>query len=60
LQLLIDRLSDVDARDLHDTLVGLREAVRGLNEAIAQLRSYPSGFLFGDTPPPARSVERSR
>jgi len=60
LQLLIDRVSDVDASDLHDTLVGVHEAVRELNEAIAQLRSYPSGFLFGDTPPPARSVERSR
>jgi len=60
LQLLIDRLSNVDARDLHDTLVGVHEAVNGLNEVIAQLRGYPSGFFFGDKPPPARSVERSR
>lgn len=60
LQLLIDRLSDVDARDLHETLGSLHEAVRGLNEAIAQLRGYPSGFFFGEAPPPARSVERSR
>jgi paraquat-inducible protein B len=60
LQLLLDRLSDVDARDLHETLDGVHEAVRGLNEVIVQLRAYPSGFLFGDTPPPAQSVERSR
>lgn len=60
LQLLIDRLSDVDARDLHETLGSLHEAVRGLNEAIAELRAYPSGFFFGESPPPARSVERSR
>jgi paraquat-inducible protein B len=60
LQLLIDRLSEVDARDLHETLDGVHEAVRGLNDVIAQLRGYPSGFFFGDTPPPARSVERSR
>src|SRR5512146_89014 len=60
LQLLIDRLSDVDARDLHDTLAALHEAVNGLNEVIVQLRGYPSGFFFGETPPPARSVERSR
>jgi paraquat-inducible protein B len=60
LQLLIDRLSDVDARDLHETLDGVHEAVRGLNEVVAQLRGYPSGFFFGDAPPPARSVERSR
>ena len=60
LQLLIDRLSDVDARDLHETLDGVHEAVRGLNEVIAQLRGYPSGFFLGGAPPPARSVERSR
>jgi paraquat-inducible protein B len=60
LQLLIDRLSEVDARDLHDTLADVHEAVRGLNEVVAQLRGYPSGFFFGEPPPPARSVERSR
>ena len=60
LQLLIDRLSDVDTQDLHETLSSLRETVRGLNEAIAELRGYPPGFFFGEAPPPARSVERSR
>jgi paraquat-inducible protein B len=60
LQLLLDRLSDVDARDLHETLDGVHEAVRGLNEVIAQLQGYPSGFFLGGAPPPARSVERSR
>ncbi len=60
LQVLIDRLSDVDARDLHQTLDGLKETVRGLNETIAKLEGYPSGFLFGEAPPRARSVERSR
>ena len=59
LQVLVGRLSDVDARDLHDTLAGANEAVRGLNEVITQLRSYPSGFFLGDPPPPAQSVERS-
>jgi ABC-type transporter Mla subunit MlaD len=60
LQLLIDRLSDVETQDLHETLGSLHEAVRGLNEAIAELRGYPPGFFFGEAPPPARSVERSR
>jgi paraquat-inducible protein B len=60
LQLLLDRLSDVDARELNETLAGAHEAVRGLNEAITELRGYPSGFFFGEMPPPARSVERSR
>jgi paraquat-inducible protein B len=60
LQRLIDRLAEVDATDLHETLDGVHEAVRGLNDVIAQLRGYPSGFFLGDPPPPARSVERSR
>ena len=59
LQVLIDRLSDVDPAELRETLGSLHEAVRGLNEAIAQLQGYPSGFFFGEAPPPARSVERS-
>jgi phospholipid/cholesterol/gamma-HCH transport system substrate-binding protein len=60
LQGLIDRLSDVEVRDLHETLASIREAVGGLNDVIADLRRYPSGFLFGEAPPPAQSVERSR
>jgi ABC-type transporter Mla subunit MlaD len=60
LQRLIDRLADVDSRDLHQTLNGLQETVRGLNEAITKLQDYPSGFLFGEAPPRAQSVERSR
>jgi ABC-type transporter Mla subunit MlaD len=60
LQLLIERLSDVDGRDLHETVAGVHEAVVGLNEVITKLQGYPSGFLFGEKPPPARSVERSR
>jgi paraquat-inducible protein B len=60
LQLQIERLSGVDARDLHETLAGVHEAVQGLNEVIAKLQRYPSGFLFGEQPPPARSVEGSR
>ena len=60
LERLIDRLSSIDIRDLNETLAGVHEATRGLNEAIEELRGYPSGFFFGDAPPPARSVERGR
>jgi hypothetical protein len=59
LQALIDRISDVDPGELRETLGSLHEAVRGLNEAIAELQGYPSSFFFGEAPPPARSVERS-
>jgi len=48
-----NRLSGVDFRNLNDTLAGTREATRELNEVLDILKRYPSGFLFGDPPPPA-------
>lgn len=58
LQRLIDRLSGVDVRDLNETLAGTRQVARHLDDTIQELRKYPSGFLFGKEPPPARSVGR--
>jgi paraquat-inducible protein B len=60
LQRLIDRFSDVDVNELRQALASFQQTIRGLDETTAQLRRYPSGFLFGEAPPPARSVERSR
>ena len=54
---LIDKLSGVDVRALNDTLAGTRDAARSLNEALEQLKRYPSGFLFGPAPPPASVFE---
>jgi paraquat-inducible protein B len=51
LSVLIDKLSSVDVRSLNDTLAGTRDAARSLNEALDQLKRYPSGFLFGAAPP---------
>lgn len=51
LSALIDKLSGVDIRSLNDTLAGTRDAARSLNEALDQLKRYPSGFLFGAAPP---------
>jgi ABC-type transporter Mla subunit MlaD len=51
LSALIDKLSGVDIRSLNDTLAGTRDAARSLNEALDQLKRYPSGFLFGPAPP---------
>ena len=54
---LIDKLSGVDVRALNDTLAGTRDAARSLNEALEELKRYPSGFLFGAPPPPASVLE---
>jgi ABC-type transporter Mla subunit MlaD len=60
LAVLIDKLSGVDVRSLNETLAGTREAARSLNEALDQLKRYPSGFLFGGAPPPAPVLEKEK
>jgi ABC-type transporter Mla subunit MlaD len=52
LAILLDKLSAIDVRALNDTLAGTREAARSLNEALEELKRYPSGFLLGGPPPP--------
>jgi ABC-type transporter Mla subunit MlaD len=44
------RLSNLDFRNLNDTLAGTREAVEQLNDVLGELKRYPAGFLFGDPP----------
>ncbi len=60
LSALIDKLSGVDVRSLNDTLAGTRDAARSLNDALDQLKRYPSGFLFGGAPPPASVLEKEK
>jgi phospholipid/cholesterol/gamma-HCH transport system substrate-binding protein len=60
LSALIDKLAGVDVRSLNDTLAGTREAARSLNEALDQLKRYPSGFLFGGAPPPVPVLEKEK
>ena len=33
---------------------------QALNEALDQLKRYPSGFLFGAAPPPAPVLEKEK
>ena len=54
------RLSNIDFRNLNDTLAGTREATRELNEVLEQLNRYPAGFLFGDPPPPASALSKEK
>ncbi len=57
---LIDKLSEIDVNALNDTLAGTREAARNLNEAIEELKKYPSGFLLGGPPPPAAGLQKEK
>ncbi len=60
LAVLIDKLSGIDVTALNDTLAGTREAARNLNEAIEELKKYPSGFLLGGPPPPASGLQKEK
>jgi phospholipid/cholesterol/gamma-HCH transport system substrate-binding protein len=57
---LIDKLSGIDVRALNETLAGTQEAARNLNDALEELKKYPSGFLFGGAPPPAAGLEKEK
>jgi ABC-type transporter Mla subunit MlaD len=60
LEMTAGRLSNVDFRNLNDTLAGTREAVRNLNVALDELKRYPAGFLFGEPPPPAPILSKEK
>jgi len=58
--ILLEKLSGIDVNALNDTLAGTREAARNLNEAIEELKKYPSGFLLGGPPPPATGLQKEK
>lgn len=51
-------LANFDFNSLNETLANARRAVQTLDEALRELKEYPSGFIFGGPPPPAKSVQR--
>jgi len=60
LSVLIDKLSGVDVRALNETLAGTRDAARSLNQALDELKRYPSGFLFGGAPALSPALEEKK
>ena len=58
LAILIEKLNGVDVRALNDTFAGTRDAARNLNDALEELKTHPSGFLFGGAPPPASGLSK--
>jgi ABC-type transporter Mla subunit MlaD len=53
-------LANLDTASINHTVENAQRATRELDEVLRQLKTYPSGVLFGKPPPPARSVEQSR
>lgn len=64
LRTTIDRLdamaANLDTAALNQTLENARRASASLDQVLRQLKEYPSGFIFGHPPPPAKDVERPR
>jgi ABC-type transporter Mla subunit MlaD len=50
-------LDHADALPLKAALADIRQAVETLNAVLLELKQYPSGFIFGKPPPPAKSVQ---
>lgn len=60
LAVLIEKLSAIDVRALNETLAGTQEAARNLNDALEELKKYPSGFLFGGAPAPPAGLAKEK
>lgn len=53
-------LQSLEEAPLSETLVNARRATENLNDVLRDLKQYPSGFFFGEPPPPAKSVDPGR
>ena len=52
-------VANIDFDALNQTLINANQTIRDLDETLAQLKQYPSGFLFGKQPAPVKGVEPS-
>ncbi len=51
-------LANFDFNSLNETMVNARRAIQTFDDVMRQLKEYPSGFIFGRPPAPAKSVQR--
>jgi len=58
LQKLQPGLANLDFNSLNETLASTRRAIQTFDDVLRKLQEYPSGFIFGQPPPPAKSVQR--
>ena len=50
-------LNQVNTAPLQQTVGDIRSAAQNLDEVLAQLKQYPSGFIFGEPPAPAKGIQ---
>jgi phospholipid/cholesterol/gamma-HCH transport system substrate-binding protein len=52
-------VANIDFNALNQTLANAQQTISDLDEVLASLKAYPSGFIFGKQPPPVKGVEPS-
>lgn len=52
-------VTSIDFNALNQTLANTKETIRDMDGVLAELKEYPSGFLFGKPPAPVKGVETS-
>ncbi|HXB61161.1 MAG TPA: hypothetical protein VNU95_16430, partial [Candidatus Acidoferrales bacterium] len=52
-------VANIDFDALNKTLINANQTIRDLDETLAQLKQYPSGFIFGKPPAPVKGVQPS-
>lgn len=50
-------VASIDFGALNETLTNARQTIRDMDDVLAQLKQYPSGFLFSEPPRPLKGVE---
>jgi ABC-type transporter Mla subunit MlaD len=52
-------VANIDFNALNQTLSNARQTIQDLDGVLSDLKRYPSGFIFGQPPPPIQGVEPS-
>ena len=52
-------VANIDFNALNETLSNARQTIRDMDDVLAELKRYPSGFLFGKPPAPVNGVQSS-
>ena len=52
-------LANIDFNALNQTLANAQRTIRDMDDVLTELKSYPSGFIFGSPPPPVKEVQPS-
>jgi ABC-type transporter Mla subunit MlaD len=60
LQQTASQFSNIDFRDLNAALAKTNDVANELNSVLEDLKAYPSGFLFGDSPAPASVLAKEK